>query len=294
MKLPAFSKSDSLPEDRMHWVKVAYSEVEALYQQKPIRMERNYQRRARETSHLRNSNIPLHMNFVAARTPDGQLHLVDGYTRVTTINAGEKPRPEQVWLGVVDVDSVSEIEPLYDACDSRQAVKRGRDAFEEGLRRSGLLNKLQSPAFVRAGAVSAVSAATGKSDVRQSVYELRQGIRVLDGLNVTGGRKGLPAGALAGLLLIATREKDSESVKEFANALLYPEEVPTKDRARLKAALLCAAYLEERRQEGALSGKNISSLLDSVLSHWAMYQQGTASRRLPAVDRDEYLAALGS
>ena len=277
----------------MHWVRVAYSEVEALYEQKPIRVERNYQRRARETSHLRNSNIPLHMNYVVARTPDGQLHLVDGYTRVTTIKAGEKPRPEQVWLGVVDVDSISEIEPLYDACDSRQAVKRGRDAFEEGLRRSGLLNKLQSPAFVRASAVSAVAAATGHHDVRHAVYELRHGIRVLDSLNVTGGRRGVPAGALAGLLLIASREKDTESVKEFANALLYPEDVPSKDRTRLKAALLCAAYLEERRQEGALSGKNIVSLLDSVLSHWAMYQQGTTGRRLPTVVRESYLASLG-
>jgi hypothetical protein len=288
MKLPPFAGSDANPESRMHWLQVPFEEVLELYNSQVLKVQRHHIRRARSSPHLTTSDIPVHVNFTAGRTPDDKLKLVDGYTRITAIVNGDKPAPKMAWLGVVDCANAAEVEKLYDAMDSRQAVKRGRDAFDEGMRRAGLLTKVESPVFVRGQAVSAIVAAAGTSDVRKATWEMRHGIAVLDKLHVKAGRNGLPSGALAALLLLATQEKDAEQVQKFAAALEHPDAVPPELKKEQSGAIKCAAALAERREQGALSGKNVTPIMELVLGYWAWQQKGGKGQPHP-IPRADYL-----
>jgi hypothetical protein len=272
----------------MHWVRVPFSFVVDLYKAGVLNVQRHHTRRLKNAKHLRTDDNPLHMNFLARRAPDGKLRLLDGYTRIAAVLTGVKTAPSQVWLGVVDTDSSREDEPLYDAIDSRQAVKRGRDAFDEGLRRAGLLEKVTAPAFVRGNAVSAIVAAAGHNDVRRATWEMRHGIKVLDPLKVAVGKGHLPAGALGALLLIAAQEPDSLAVQSFAAALHHPTEVPQQFHKAQAGALRAAHQLEKRREMGALSGKNVPEILDMVLAHW-VWQRDGGTGSVPKMTRAEYL-----
>lgn len=288
VSLPAYVPAPAPPHARMHWVQVPFEFVVDLYKAGVLNVQRHHTRRLKNARHLRNEDNPLHMNFLARRAPDGKLRLLDGYTRIAAVLTGVRQKPERVWLGVVDTDSNREDEPLYDAIDSRQAVKRGRDAFDEGLRRAGLLEKVTSPAFVRGNAVSAIVAAAGHNDVRRATWEMRHGIKVLDPLNVAVGKGHLPAGALGALLLIAAQEKDLVAVQRFAAALHHPSEVPQEFHKELAGALRAAHQLDKRRELGALSGKNVPEILDLVLSHW-VWQRDGATGPVPKITRAEYL-----
>ncbi|PNG49843.1 MULTISPECIES: hypothetical protein [unclassified Variovorax] len=289
-KLPAFVGPDSPTADRMHWVRVPFDVVLGMYKESVLRVQRHHLRRAKEARHITGSDNPLHVNFLAARTADGKTRLIDGYTRITAILHEGKVAPAQVWLGVADCESITDAEKLYDAVDSRAAVKRGRDAFEEGLRRSGLLGKLTSPAFVRGQAVSAVAAAAGDRDIRKAVYELRKGIQVLDPISIRAGRSGLPAGALAALLVVASKEESrAPEVQAFAAAIQHPKEVPLERRKELEAAFKCAEALKHRREANALSGKNVEPIMELVLGYWEQHS-GRGGPRATPVKRDEYLA----
>ena len=290
MKMPPFAGTDSSPESRMHWVQVPFSEILDLYNAQVLKVQRHHVRRAKNSPHITASDIPVHVNFTAGRTPDDKLRLVDGYTRITAIVSGDKPAPATAWLGIVDCNTNAEVEKLYDAMDSRQAVKRGRDAFEEGLRRAGLLSKVESPVFIRGQAVSAIVAAAGSTDVRKATYEVRHGIAVLDKLHVRSGRNGMPSGALAALLLLATHEKDAERVQRFAGALEHPENVPPEVKKEQVAAIKCAAKLAERRAQGALSGKNVVPIMELVLGYWNWQNEHHAKGTASPLSREDYLA----
>lgn len=290
--LPAFTSADALPELRMHWLQAPFSAVVELYKSQVLKVQRHHVRRAASAKHLTEFDLPVHMNYLVARTPDGTLRLVDGYTRITAILNKNKPAPQSVWIGLVDCDSPAAMEQMYNTVDSKQAVKRGRDAFEEGLRRAGLLHKVQSPIFVRGQAVSAIVAATGTSDVRKATWEMRHAIAALDSLNLGAGRSRLPAGALAGLMLLANKEKDKESVQKFAVALEHPEAIPKAERAALSGAIRCAKELGERRAQGALSGKNVGPLMEMVLGCWAWQVKGGKGTPHP-VTRADYLTTAG-
>jgi hypothetical protein len=290
MKLPPFAGADADPESRMHWIQVPFEEVLALYEAQVLKVQRHHLRRARSSPHITGSDIPVHMNYTAGRTPDEKLRLVDGYTRITAIVNGDKPAPKKAWLGVVDCASNAEVEKLYDAMDSRQAVKRGRDAFEEGLRRASLLAKVESPVFVRGQAVSAIVAAAGTSDIRKATYEVRRGISVLDPLHIHAGRKGVPSGALAALLLLGAHEEDSGKVQRFASALERPDEVPKELKAEQAGALKCVVQLNERRESGALSGKNVVPIMELVLGYWDWQVRGAKGSVTP-MSRGGYLAS---
>ena len=292
-KMPPFTPSDASPEERMHWVKVPFSFVLDLYNAQTLKVQRHHLRRAKHALHLTGVDIPLHVNYVAGRTPDGKMRLVDGYTRVTAILNGDKPSPSTVWLGVVDCDTPAELEKMYDAMDSRQAVKRGRDAFEEGLRRANLINKVQSPLFTKGQAVSAITAAYGSPDVRKATYELRHGIQVLDKLGISAGPKKLPSGALAALLLMAADEKDSEAVQKFAAALQNPDAVPPKEKSEVAGALRSAKDLEERRQQGSLSGRNVVPIMESVLGYWDWQKHGGKGSPHP-LSRADYISSVAA
>lgn len=287
---PPFVGEDALPVERMHWVRVPYQVVLDLYKD-TLRIQRNHLRRATDAKHLTSTESALHTNFLATRTRDGKMHLIDGYTRITTMELGVKPKPETVWLGVVDCETANDADKLYDAVDSKAAVKRGRDAFEEGLRRAKLIGKVSSPAFLRAQAVSAVTTATGERDVRKAVYESRKGIQTLDPIGVKAGRAGLPAGALAALLVIAGKESGkSAAIQEFAAALQSPKDVPAERKKDFDAALKCAEALKQRREANALSGKNVTPIMELVLGYWEQHQ-GRGGPRVNTLTKDEYLAA---
>lgn len=288
MQMPPFAGAGSNPAQRMHWVMVPFAEILDLYKAQVLKVQRNHVRRAQTSTHLSESDMPVHMNFTAGRTPDGKIKLVDGYTRITKILNGEKPAPEIAWLGIVDCATPAEVEQLYDAMDSRDAVKRGRDAFEAGLRRANLLDKLESPVFVRGQAVSAILAAAGHNDTRKATWELRRGITVLDRLHVKSGRNGVPSGALAALLLLATHEADSGQVQRFAAALEHPEAVPPEARKEQAGAIACAEKLQERREQGALSGKNVGPIMEMVLGYWSWQGRGAKGAVKP-MTREEYL-----
>ena len=289
MNLPPFTAAGTAPEDRMHWVLVPFEEILEMYHAHVLKVQRNHVRRAKSSPHLTASNIPTHVNFLAGRTPDLKARLVDGYTRITAILNGDKPAPKNAWLGVVDCSSPSELEKLYDAMDSRMAVKRGRDAYEEGLRRAGLLGKVKSPAFVRGQVVSAIIAAAGTSDIRKATWEMRHGIAVLDPLHLSAGRNGLPSGAFAGLLLLATHETDVDKVQKYAYALQHPDQVPKELREVQAGALRCAVHLAERRETGALSGKNVGPIMELVLGYWDFQGKG-AKGFANVLSREDYLA----
>lgn len=287
IKLPAFQGTNAKVEDRMHWVKVPFSVVLGLYNEKVLRVQRHHLRRAKEASHLRGEPIPLHRNFLAIRSSDLKLQLIDGYTRITAVLNGESSEPEEVWLGVVDLPPGNTGDEMYDAVDSKYAVKRGRDTFEEGLRRSGLLDKLQSPIFARAQAVSAVQAAAGTGDVRKGVYAVRKGIQALDPLHLHSGRGGVPAGALAAFLLMATHENENAEVVRFAAAVARPRDVPTDMKSKYASAMKCAAYLQEKREASALSGKNVLPIMADVLGYWLQHRDDLKPHR--SVSREDYL-----
>lgn len=289
-KLPPRTKSGAPSEERMHWVKVPYDYVLGLYKSNVLKVERNFLRRAMKADYLTGSDLPVHSNFMAVRAPDGKLTLVDGYTRATVIEAGQKRRPEQVWLGLIDIDAPAETETIYDAVDSTRAAKRGRDAFDEGMRRAGLLNKVTSPMFVQGYAVSAILAAAGHRNVRKAVVEFKQAIEAIDPVDLHVGRSAMPAGALAGCLLLARYEKDSAAVQRFTAALARPDEVPDNRKAGVAGALKLHDWLASRRESGALSGKNVPVIMDAVLSHW-LWQRHGAKGRPPTMSREEYLTA---
>lgn len=288
LNLPNFSASDARPDERMHWVHVPFSVIMELYDAPVLRVQRHHKRRALVAKHLTELNLPVHANYQAGRTPDGKLHLIDGYTRLTILKTGSKPLPEFAWLGIIDVDSAAELDRIYDTVDSKYAVKRGKDAFEEGLRRAGLLEKVVSPLFSRAQAVTAVTIAAGHSDVRKAVWELRNGIRVLDPLHLGAGPTRLPAGALAALLLIASRGGDASLIQKVAATLERPTEVPDTERKALAPALAAAQTLQQRRTDGSLSGKNVTPIMELVLGAWVSLESG-ASTSTP-ISRADFLA----
>lgn len=290
VKLPRFSPSSAPPEQRMHWVQVPFDFIMKLYDEPVLRVQRHHLRRAQTARHILDSDLPVHANYQAGRMPDGKLHLVDGYTRLTTIKNGDKPAPDSAWLGIVDVDTPAALDKLYDAVDSKFAVKRGRDAFEEGLRRSGLLGKVESPVFARAQAVSAVTAAAGHGDVRKAVWELRKGIKVLDPLHLGSGANRLPAGALAALLLVAAQGADPVKVQRLAVALERPGAVPDDERASMAEELKAAAALQQRRADGSLSGKNVAPIMEMVLGLWAWLDHHADGEPPAPVSRAEFLA----
>ena len=291
VKLPRFSSSSAPPEKRMHWVQVPFEFIMKLYDEPVLRVQRHHLRRAQTARHLLDSDLPVHANYQAGRTPDGKLHLVDGYTRITTIKNGDKAAPECAWLGIVDVDTPAALDKLYDAVDSKFAVKRGRDAFEEGMRRSGLLGKVVSPVFNRAQAVSAVTAAAGHGDVRKAVWELRKGIKVLDPLHLGSGANRLPAGALAALLLVAAQGADPIKVQRLAVALERPDAVPADERSSMSEELKAAAALQQRRADGSLSGKNVAPIMEMVLGLWAWLAHHDDGEAPAPLSRAEFLAA---
>jgi hypothetical protein len=288
LNLPEFTSSDARPDERMHWVRVPFNAVMELYNHSVLRVQRNHERRALRAKHLSVLDLPTHYNFQAGRTPDGKLHLIDGYTRLTIMKEGSMPYPPYAWLGVVDVDTKAGLEALYDTVDSKYAVKRGRDAYEEGLRRSSLLDKLQSTLFSGAQVVTAVLTAAGHNDVRQAVWDMRTGIRALDRLHLTAGPRKLPQGALAALLLIASRGGDVELLKRLATILEDPEKVTPAERKALPAAVECAKTLQHRRDLGSLSGKNVVPLMAMVLGAWVSIERGSASSR--PISRADFLA----
>jgi hypothetical protein len=277
LNLPEFTSPDARPEQRMHWLRVPFNVVLELYNGSVLKVQRNHLRRALRAKHLFGLDLPTHYNFQAGRTPDGKLHLIDGYTRLTLLKEGSTPYPSHVWLGVVDVDTKAELEALYDTVDSKYAVKRGRDAFEEGLRRSSLLDKLESTLFSGAQVVTAVITAAGHNDVRQAVWEMRAGIRVLDRLHLAAGPGKLPQGAIAALLLIASRGADVELLARFIAVLEQPTEVKPSERKHLAAATDVAKSLQNRRELGSLSGKNVGPIMEMVLGAWVSVVSGAAS-----------------
>ena len=288
--LPDFTPADAAPEDRVHWLKVDYEVVEGLFHAHVVKVQRNHMRRLLHADHLTKVDSPLHRNFIAARLPDGSVQLIDGYTRIAAVEAGQKPRPAKVWLGVVDADSTRAVETLYLAVDSRRAVKTGRDAFEEGLRKAGLLGKLKSPLFVRGNGVSALQAASGDDDVLAAVVKFKKAIERLDALALPGGRYALPAGALGACLLLAQHEDDSMAVQQFAAAVARPELVPKDQAAKVPGGLKLAEWLAERREQGALSGKNVGVILQHALGFFRWQQEGAKGRAVP-ITRSDYLAS---
>ncbi|KWU26422.1 hypothetical protein AS149_25885 [Burkholderia cenocepacia] len=214
---------------------------------------------------------------------------MDGYTRLTLIRNGIKAAPEGAWLGVIDVDTPADLDQLYDTVDSKFAVKRGRDAFDEGMRRAGLLGKVTKPVFTRAQAVSAVTAAAGHNDVRKAVWEMRKGIRELDAMPLATGATRLPSGALAALLLIASHGANTLQLQIVTAALADPSSVSKEDKARLAPVFKAIKALEKRRQDGALSGKNVTPIMELVLGMWMSLQTGASD--ITPVTRSEFLAA---
>ncbi len=287
--LPPFTDSAAPLEDRIHWLKVSTSVVEGLYQQGTLKVQRNHMRRLQFADHLTKSALPLHANFLAVRTADGNLQLIDGYTRLTAIAEGKRPRPEQVWLGVVDADNVKQVEQLYLAVDSRKAVKTGRDAFEEGLRKAGLLDKVVSPVFINGYAVSAVLSASGEHDALNGVVKFKKAIERLDPLKLEVGRFALPAGALAACLLLAQHEDDDAAVLQFTAAVSRPDHLSQADRKLVPAALKFSTWLQERREAGALSGKNVPVIMQQALGCFA-WQKAGATGRVGPMSREAYLS----
>lgn len=287
--LPPFTSTETAVEERMHWVQVPYETVEALYDEVTLKIQRNHLRRLMYADHLTRTNLPVHANFMATRAPDGTLQLIDGYTRITAVKQEKRPRPVKVWLGVIDADNPKAIEQLYLAVDSRQAVKTGRDAFEEGLRKAGLLGKLVSPVFINGYAVSAASAAAGDSDTLLAVVYLKKAIEALDPLKLEVGRFALPAGALAACLLLALTEKDQTAVLQFTAAVAHTDQLTAAERKLVPGALKFAAWLQDRREQGALSGKNVPIIMQYALGCF-LWQQKGGTGRVASVSRDEYLA----
>lgn len=287
LRLPPFVNPDAPPEERMHWVRAPMDVVEELYDGATLKVQRNHLRRLLHADHL-TSGLPLHANYLAVRLPDGDLTLMDGYTRISAIREGRAPRPGEVWLGVVDVDNPKQAEQMYLAVDSRKAVKTGRDAFEEGLRKAGLLSKLQSPIFINGYAVSALSAAAGDTDTLKDVVKFKKAIERLDKLHLGVGRSALPAGALAACLLLAQNEPDTSSVLQFTAAIAHPERLSQAERKQVPGAVKFEAWLRERRGEGALSGRNVSIIMQQALGSF-LWQQRGAHGRIEPVSRLEYL-----
>lgn len=286
--LPTFTGSDTPPEDRMHWVRVPYALVEGLYDEVTLRIQRNHLRRLMYADHLTRTNLPVHANYMATRAPDGALQLIDGYTRITAVKQDKRPRPGKVWLGIIDADNPKQVEQMYLAVDSRQAVKTGRDAFEEGLRKAGLLGKLVSPVFINGYAVSAVAAASGEPDTLLGVVHLKKAIERLDPLKLEVGRFALPAGALAACLLLAMHEEDTTAVLQFTVAVARPDHLSAAERKLVPGALKFAAWLHERREQGALSGKNVPLIMQQALGSF-LWQKAGGNGRIEPVTRDNYL-----
>lgn len=293
LDLPPFVAPDARPERRMHWVRASMTAVEALYETGILRIQRNHLRRMLHAEHLINGEaIPLHANFLAVRMPDLSLQLLDGYTRITAYREGRAERPEEVWLGVVDVDNPKQAEQMYLAVDSRKAVKTGRDAFEEGLRKAGLLDKLVSPIFVNGYAVSALAAAAGSKDTLKEVVRFKKAIKLLDPLQLEVGRFAMPAGALAACLLLALHEQDTTSVQRFAAAIAHPDRLEPAERKLVPGAVKFAQWLQERRNEGALSGRNVPVIMSQALGAFQWQKRG-GQGRLEPLTRTEYLEMVG-
>jgi hypothetical protein len=291
LPLPPFAGTDAPPEERMHWVRAPMDAVDALYDRATLKVQRNHLRRLLHAEHLTGTSLPLHANFLAVRMPDQSLQLMDGYTRITAMREGMATRPDEVWLGVVDVDSATQAEQMYLAVDSRRAVKTGRDAFEEGLRKAGLLGKLESPIFINGYAVSALAAAAGENDTLKDVVKFKKAIRTLDKLHLEVGRHALPAGALAACLLLAQHEENSTAVLQFTAAIAHPENLSAAEKKQVSGAIKFAAWLRERREEGALSGRNVAVIMQQALGAY-LWQQKGAHGRIEPVSRSEYLAGL--
>lgn len=289
--LPKFSSPDSPSIDRMHWLPVPFSEVESLYDDEVLGTQRNHLRRVAFAAHVTRADIPLHSNYLAARLPSGALKLIDGYTRITAIKNGQRARPEQVWLGVVDADSPQAVDKLYLAVDSRKAVKTGRDAFEEGLRKAGLLDKLISPVFLQGYAVSAIIAAAGEGDIRSCVIAFKHGISVLDPLRLEVGRKALPSGAMAACLLLGQYEEDATAVQQFTAAVFKPEQLEPAQKRLVPGGVRFGLWLADRRAAGALSGKNVPVIMRQALGTY-LWQRSGANGRVEPVSREDYLAQV--
>ena len=286
--LPDFTSAEAPSQERMHWVKLPFEQVLALYQDGVLKIQRNHLRRLSMADHVTRADLPLHANYLAVRLPDGKAQLVDGYTRIAAIEAEKKPVPKEVWLGVVDVDSPKQVEQSYLAIDSRKAVKTGRDAFEEGLRRAGLLEKVISPVFINGYAVSALKAAAGDSDIRGAVVKFKRAIERLDPLKLEVGRHALPSGALAACLLLAQNEKEETAVQQFTAAASHPEKLTDKEKKQMPGGVKFAYWLADRREAGALSGKNVPVIMAQAIGSY-LWQKHKGTGKIGPVTRDQYL-----
>lgn len=293
LNFPAFMAATAAPTERMHWSQVPFETIEELYDREILRVQRNHARRLLHADHLTNGvDLPLHVNYLAVRLPDLSMQLLDGYTRVTAIREGRATRPAEVWLGIVDVDSAKQAEAMYLAVDSRKAVKTGRDAFEEGLRKAGLLDKLVSPIFINGYAVSALAAAAGNKDTLVEVVRFKKAIKLLDPLQLEVGRFALPAGALAACLLLALHEEDSTTVQRFAAGIAHPDQLDSAERKLVPGAVKFASWLQQRREEGALSGRNVPVIMEQALGSF-LWQRRGAHGRIEPVSRVTYLEQRG-
>lgn len=83
--------------------------------------------------HLR-SLKPTHVNVAVAELPDGTRYKVDGHTRDELWRRGSLKKPDFLFLTIYNVPDISTVKELYDAYDSRNAVKQAADVMQGATR----------------------------------------------------------------------------------------------------------------------------------------------------------------
>ena len=204
---------------------------------------------------------------------DGEMTLIDGYTRTEAFKRKLVTEAGEVLLHVHHCSTQAEVELRYDQMDNPVAAKKGRDRVYEGLRSEGVQSGDLSSILIKKGPLpSAVSSATGLQDKRRAAAKVVKGILAVDKLGLSNNRTTVSAGVLAAFLAIATHDPEKSHVRYFikdVHAPAFEAQSPAEDIvAELRDAIVV------RKQRRSCSGTaNVDEMRDMVLEAFVRYKQ---------------------
>lgn len=125
--------------------------------------QRDHERRATETSHIRRFKdvLPTHLVVAMVVYPDGRRFKVDGHTRTQAWLSGVAVAPESLVVLSYKVQNKEEAKAIYNSIDSRESSKTSADALFSAMRE--LKMKMKSSALAKGDYGYALNLAHGKN-----------------------------------------------------------------------------------------------------------------------------------
>lgn len=214
--------------------------------------QRGHEKGLKNRAHVRGALIGNAQQFAGAYCDELKSYVnIDGYHRAHGVAAGLSfflPGYD-IELSVFRVNTVAELDRLYDQYNSAAAAKKSNCYFESGLRDAQLTGELKSKWVLGKGRCTAVqmaSAITGTAATRKAVVHMRKGLLICDGLNLPTTDH-IFTGVKGALLAIAQYSPDEDLAKLFIKNVCESSFEPTRPTL---AETVVLAYREQLMRNG--------------------------------------------